>query len=232
RAGRGARRDERVSPKKQPPPDVARRHHDLAQELEDLAYQYYVLAQPTVADAEYDAKMHELQAIEDDHPELRTPDSPTQKVMETLSTDFGEVTHLQRLLSLDNVFTETEFIAWAARAEREVPVPGWLCELKIDGLAVDLVYENGRLARAATRGDGVTGEDVTLNVRTIDNVPTRLVGSNPPALLEVRGEVFLPHAAFEQINTGLVDEGKAPFANPRNAAAGSLRQKDPRITAK
>jgi DNA ligase (NAD+) len=221
-----------VSRKKQTSPDVVRRHNELSQELEDLAYQYYVLTQPTVADAEYDAKMHELQAIEDAHPELRTPDSPTQKVMETLSTDFGEVTHLQRLLSLDNVFTEAEFDAWAARAEREVPVPGWLCELKIDGLAIDLVYENGRLMRAATRGDGVTGEDVTLNVRTIDNVPTRLSGANPPTLLEVRGEVFLPHAAFEQINTGLVEEGKAPFANPRNAAAGSLRQKDPRITAK
>jgi DNA ligase (NAD+) len=220
-----------VSPTKLPSPDVARRHHELSGELEDLAYRYYVLTQPTVADAEYDAKMHELAAIEEAHPSLRTPDSPTQKVMETLSTDFAAVTHLERLLSLDNVFSDEEFDAWAARATREVPVPAWLCELKIDGLAVDLVYESGRLVRAATRGDGVTGEDVTLNVRTIDGVPTRLTGEDIPALLEVRGEVFLPHAAFEQINEGLVADGKPPFANPRNAAAGSLRQKDPRITA-
>jgi DNA ligase (NAD+) len=220
-----------VSATSEPPPDVARRHHDLSQEVEDLAYRYYVLTQPTVADAEYDAKMHELEALEEAHPSLRTPDSPTQKVMETLSTDFGAVTHLERLLSLDNVFSDAEFDAWAARATREVPVPGWLCELKIDGLAIDLVYESGRLRRAATRGDGVTGEDVTLNVRTIDSVPTQLRGDGVPRLLEVRGEVFLPHAAFEQINEGLVGEGKSPFANPRNAAAGSLRQKDPRVTA-
>jgi DNA ligase (NAD+) len=220
-----------VSPKSEPAADAARRHHDLAQEIEDLAYRYYVLAQPTVADAEYDAKMRELEAIEAAHPELRTPDSPTQKVMESLSTDFAEVKHLQRLMSLDNVFSDEEFDAWAVRATREVPVPGWLCELKIDGLAVDLVYEDGRLSRAATRGDGVTGEDVTLNVRTLDSVPTRLAGKAVPSLIEVRGEVFLPHAAFEQINTALVEDGKAPFANPRNAAAGSLRQKDPRVTA-
>src|SRR5205823_985876 len=121
--------------------------------------------------------------------------------------------------------------AWSQRATREVPVPAWLCELKIDGLAVDLVYENGRLVRAATRGDGRIGEDVTLNVRTIQTVPSRLSGSTVPELLEVRGEVFLPAAAFEQINARLVDEGRPPFANPRNAAAGSLRQKDPRVTA-
>lgn len=220
-----------MSSKTDPPADVARRHHDLAQELEDLAYRYYVLAQPTVADSEYDAKMRELDSIETAHPALRTPDSPTQKVMESLSTDFGEVKHIERLLSLDNVFTDEEFDGWAARATREVPVPAWLCELKIDGLAIDLVYERGRLTRAATRGDGVTGEDVTLNVRTIDTVPTTLAGAQVPDLLEVRGEVFLPHAAFEQINAGLVADGKSPFANPRNAAAGSLRQKDPRITA-
>jgi DNA ligase (NAD+) len=220
-----------VSPKANGAKEAARRHHDLSQEVEDLAYRYYILTQPTVSDAEYDEKMHELAALEDAYPQLRTPNSPTQKVMESLSTDFGEVTHLQRLLSLDNVFSQDEFDAWAARATREVAVPGWLCELKIDGLAIDVVYENGRLVRAATRGDGVTGEDVTLNVRTIDSVPTRLSGAAVPELLEVRGEVFLPHAAFEQINANLVEEGRAPFANPRNAAAGSLRQKDPRVTA-
>ena len=207
------------------------RHAALAQEVEDLAYRYYVLAQPTASDADYDAKMAELNALEERWPDLRTPDSPTQKVMESLSTDFSAVTHLERMLSLDNVFSDEEFTAWSHRATREVPVPAWLCELKIDGLAVDLVYESGRLVRAATRGDGTTGEDVTHNVRTIQSVPSRLSGTNVPELLEVRGEVFLPAAAFAEINARLVDEGRPPFANPRNAAAGSLRQKDPRVTA-
>jgi DNA ligase (NAD+) len=213
------------------PAKAARRHATLSQELEDLAYRYYISNQPTVSDATYDAKMRELNALETKHPSLRTPNSPTQKVMETLSTDFAEVRHVQRLLSLDNVFTDEEFAAWAARATREVPVPQWLCELKIDGLAVDLVYSDGRLVRAATRGDGTTGEDITYNLRTIDTVPDQLATKQPPALLEVRGEVFLPHAAFEGINAALVAEGRAPFANPRNSAAGSLRQKDPRVTA-
>jgi DNA ligase (NAD+) len=211
--------------------DARQRHAVLSQEIEDLAYRYYVLAQPSVSDAEYDAKMRELSELEGKWPELRTPDSPTQRVMESLSTDFRAVTHLERLMSLDNVFSDEEFDAWSARATREVPVPAWLCELKIDGLAVDLVYENGRLVRAATRGDGVTGEDVTLNVRTIDSVPNRLAGSGVPELLEVRGEVFLPTDAFAKLNERLGDEGRTPFANPRNAAAGSLRQKDPRVTA-
>ena len=213
------------------PDDARQRHASLAQEVEELAYRYYVLAQPTASDADYDDKMRELSALEDDWPELRTPDSPTQKVMESLSTDFAPAAHLERMLSLDNVFSEEEFAAWAQRATREVPVPGWLCELKIDGLAVALVYEDGRLVRAATRGDGVTGEDVTLNVRTIDGVPMRLGGEGVPSLLEVRGEVYLPTEAFAALNERLVEDGRAPFANPRNAAAGSLRQKDPRVTA-
>jgi DNA ligase (NAD+) len=213
------------------PAKAAQRHALLSQELEDLAYRYYISNQPTVSDAEYDAKMRELNELESKHPSLRTPNSPTQKVMETLSTDFAEVRHVERLLSLDNVFSDEEFAAWAARATREVPVPQWLLELKIDGLAVDLVYRDGRLVRAATRGDGTTGEDITYNLRTIDTVPDQLATKKPPALLEVRGEVFLPHAAFEGINAALVAEGKAPFANPRNSAAGSLRQKDPRVTA-
>jgi DNA ligase (NAD+) len=211
--------------------EARQKHAALSQEIDDLAYRYYVLAQPSVSDADYDAKMRELSELEDEWPDLRTPDSPTQKVMESLSTDFRAVTHLQRLLSLDNVFTDEEFASWSARATREVPVPAWLCELKIDGLAVDLVYEEGRLVRAATRGDGATGEDVTLNVRTIASVPNRLTGAAVPGLLEVRGEVFLPTEAFAQLNERLGDEGRAPFANPRNAAAGSLRQKDPRVTA-
>jgi DNA ligase (NAD+) len=221
-----------VSPKKgDPPAEVRHRHQELSAELEDLAYRYYVLNQPTVADAEYDAKMRELEAIEEQYTSLRTPDSPTQKVMETFSTDFAEVRHVERMMSLDNVFSDDEFDAWVARATRETPVHSWLCELKIDGLAVDLVYEGGRLVRAATRGDGVTGEDVTHNVRTIGNVPSRLSGKKLPDLLEVRGEVFFHTAAFAEVNAGLVEAGKAPFANPRNAAAGSLRQKDPRVTA-
>jgi DNA ligase (NAD+) len=214
-----------------PPARAVRRHQDLAADLEDLAYRYYILNAPTVADAEYDAKMRELEALEASYPVLVTPESPTQKVMESLSTDFAEVRHLQRLMSLDNVFSDEEFDAWAARATRETAIPAWLCELKIDGLAVDLVYEAGRLVRAATRGDGVAGEDVTLNVRTIGNVPSRLTGTSLPELLEVRGEVFFPTAAFEALNASLVEAGKSPFANPRNAAAGSLRQKDPRVTA-
>ncbi|MDQ1684684.1 MAG: ligase, partial [Frankiaceae bacterium] len=211
--------------------EARQRHATLSQEIEDLAYRYYVLSQPSVSDAEYDAKMRELTELEDAWPDLRTPDSPTQRVMESLSTDFRAVTHLERLMSLDNVFSDEEFDAWSARATREVAVPKWLCELKIDGLAIDLVYEHGRLIRAATRGDGVTGEDVTLNVRTIDSVPSRLSGSAVPELLEVRGEVFLPTEAFARLNERLGDEGRTPFANPRNAAAGSLRQKDPRVTA-
>jgi DNA ligase (NAD+) len=213
------------------PADVHHRHADLAAQLDEHAYRYYVLDAPSISDAAYDKLMRELEAIEEDYPALRTPNSPTQKVMGTYSTEFAPVAHVERMLSLDNVFDSAEFDAWTARATREVPVNAWLCELKIDGLAVDLVYEGGRLVRAATRGDGVTGEDITLNVRTIDTVPTRLSGAKVPPLLEVRGEVYLPTAAFAELNESLVEAGKAPFANPRNAAAGSLRQKDPRVTA-
>jgi DNA ligase (NAD+) len=207
------------------------RHAELSQELEDAAYRYYVLDSPTLSDADYDVRMRELQELEERYPALRTPDSPTQKVAGGYSTQFTPVEHLERLMSLDNVFSTEELVAWAGRATREQPVDRWLCELKIDGLAVDLVYENGRLVRAATRGDGRTGEDITANVRTLDQVPTRLTGGAVPELLEVRGEVFFPVDQFEALNVTLIDQGKAPFANPRNAAAGSLRQKDPRITA-
>ncbi|MDX6217994.1 MAG: ligase [Frankiales bacterium] len=211
------------------PVDVRERAAELARSIEELAFQYYVLAQPTVADGEYDALVRELQAIEEQYPELRTPDSPTQKVLETWSTDFTPVDHLERLMSLDNVFTEDELRAWAAKAERE-GTPRYLCELKIDGLAVALVYRGGILQRGATRGDGRTGEDITPNVRTLRNVPNRLTGDYPP-LVEVRGEVFMATKDFEQLNARLVAEGKPPFANPRNGAAGSLRQKDPKVTA-
>jgi DNA ligase (NAD+) len=213
-------------------PEAARtRHAELAQELDDAAYRYYVLDSPTLSDADYDVRMRELQTLEEEFPALQTPESPTQRVAGSFSTLFTPVEHLERLLSLDNVFSTEELLAWAGRAERELQVPRWLCELKIDGLAVDLVYENGRLIRAATRGDGRTGEDITSNLRTLDQVPDRLAGSAVPELLEVRGEVFFPVTEFESLNAALVEAGKAPFANPRNAAAGSLRQKDPRVTA-
>jgi DNA ligase (NAD+) len=214
------------------PSTVAERHGVLSQEIEDASYRYHVLDRPTISDSAYDTLMRELQQIEDDYPELRTPDSPTQKVGNVVSTQFTPVDHLERMMSLDNVFVDDELVAWAARIEREVgnADTSYVAELKVDGVAVDLVYERGRLVRAATRGDGRTGEDVTANVRTIDVVPARLNG-NPPELLEVRGEIYFPVARFEELNASLVEAGRAPFANPRNAAAGSLRQKDPRITA-
>src|SRR6185437_12643354 len=176
--------------------------------------------------------MRRLQELEDEYPELRTPSSPTQRVAGTYSTLFTAVDHLERMLSLDNAFSVDEVTAWAQRVERDAGVvPGYLCELKVDGLAINLVYEGGRLVRGATRGDGRTGEDVTANVRTLANVPDKLKGKRIPTLLEVRGEVFFPVERFAELNAGLVEAGKAPYANPRNTAAGSLRQKDPRITA-
>ena len=211
--------------------EARQRHAELSEKLRDAQYRYYVLDAPTVADIEYDTDMRALEALEEQFPELRTPDSPTQNVGGGLSTLFTPVEHLERLLSLDNVFSEEEFAAWAERAARLGGAGPYLCELKIDGLAIDLVYERGRLARAATRGDGRTGEDVTLNVRTIESVPDRLTGDGVPEVLEVRGEVFLPEAAFERLNESLQEAGKPAFANPRNAGAGSLRQKDPRVTA-
>ncbi len=217
------------------PVSVAERHAELARELDEHSYRYYVLDAPTVSDAEYDTLLRELSGIEDDYPQLRTPDSPTQKVAGSYSTLFTPVEHLERLLSLDNVFSSDELAAWAARVEREVGGDAeYLCELKVDGLAIDLVYESGVLTSAATRGDGRTGEDVTPNVRTIAGVPHRLTAdaATPvPELLEVRGEVYFPVEKFAGLNAALVEAGKAPFANPRNAAAGSLRQKDPRVTA-
>jgi DNA ligase (NAD+) len=212
--------------------DEARDEHArLSQEVDDNQYRYYVLDQPTVSDADYDTMMRRLEELEGEFPELRTPTSPTQRVGGTYSTQFTAVDHLERMLSLDNAFSTEEVAAWALRVERDAgTVPAYLCELKVDGLAVNLLYEDGRLVRGATRGDGRTGEDVTPNVRTLENVPDRLVGDEIPHLLEVRGEVFFPVARFEELNASLVEAGKVPYANPRNTAAGSLRQKDPRIT--
>jgi DNA ligase (NAD+) len=228
---------EQSAPAQAPIPDAARhRWSELAERIQAAQFAYYVRDAPTISDAEYDGLMRELEALEDEHSGLRTPDSPTQNVGGTYSTDFAPADHLERMLSLDNVFSEAELRAWAERAERDAggdeahPVT-YLCELKIDGLAINLLYERGRLVRAATRGDGRTGEDVTLNVRTIQGVPHVLAGEGVPELVEIRGEVFFPVAAFADLNASLVESGKAPFANPRNAAAGSLRQKDPRVTA-
>ncbi|MET7867728.1 NAD-dependent DNA ligase LigA [Micromonospora taraxaci] len=220
----------------EPTPQARERHATLSQELTEHQYRYYVLDSPTITDAEFDRQLRELEALEAEFPALRTPDSPTQRVGGTFSTDFTPVTHAERMLSLDNAFADEELAAWAERVERDAggAVP-YLCELKVDGLAINLTYEKGRLVRAATRGDGRTGEDVTANVRSIRDVPGQLTASadfpDVPELVEVRGEIYFPVAAFADLNAGLVEQGKAPFANPRNAAAGSLRQKDPRITA-
>ena len=213
------------------PTEARQRHAELAADLTEHLYRYHVLDSPVIADAEYDQLMRELEGLEAQYPGLRTPDSPTQRVGNPISTDFAAVEHLERLLSLDNAFSDEELDAWAARAQKLGAAGPYLCELKIDGLAIALVYRHGRLVRAATRGDGVTGEDVTPNVKTIAAVPARLAGTGWPAELEVRGEVFLPVAAFNELNERLTSEGKAAFANPRNSAAGSLRQKDPRVTA-
>ncbi|GAA0989613.1 NAD-dependent DNA ligase LigA [Nocardiopsis tropica] len=215
------------------PDEVRARHEELCRELDDHSYRYY-LGNPIISDAEYDTLMGELRGIEDRYPVLATQDSPTQKVGAPISVDFAEVEHLVRMESLGNAFDTGELNAWGERSAAEVPVGAYLCELKIDGLAVDLVYEKGRLVRAATRGDGRVGEDITLNVRTIGVVPERLREDVRPApeLLEVRGEVFLPVEDFEALNKRITETGEhTPFANPRNAAAGSLRQKDPRVTA-
>ncbi|MEV4621352.1 NAD-dependent DNA ligase LigA [Asanoa sp. NPDC049573] len=215
----------------EPPAEARARHAALAEEIDGHTYRYYVLDSPTVSDDEFDRLMRELIALEDEYPALRTPESPTQRVG-GFTTEFRPVEHLERLLSLDNVFSTEALAGWAERAVRDAGGPvRFLCELKVDGLAINLTYEKGRLVRGATRGDGRTGEDVTGNVRTIRGIPERLTGKNVPELLEVRGEVYFPVSAFADLNAGLVEDGKAPFANPRNAAAGSLRQKDPRITA-
>jgi len=220
-----------------PDADLRRRWQELADEVREHQFRYYVRDAPIISDAEFDELFRELQALEEAHPELRTPDSPTQLVGGAgFTTDFAPAEHLERMLSLDNVFAPEELAAWAERIRAEIgDDPHYLCELKIDGVALSLVYRDGRLVRAATRGDGRVGEDVTLNARTIADIPHRLSGTARypvPKVLEVRGEVFFRIADFEELNAGLVAEGKPPFANPRNSAAGSLRQKNPAVTAR
>ena len=204
---------------------------ELTQEIRDHQFKYYVLDAPSITDAQFDALLKELQALEAKHPELLEPDSPSLGVGGGFATTFEQHDHIEKMMSLDNVFDGDELAAWFDRVEKESPQPEYLCELKVDGLAINLVYQDGQLVRALTRGNGVTGEDVTLNVKTIKGLPHNLTGKKIPKLIEVRGEVFLPVAAFNQLNEELEEAGKPLFANPRNCAAGSLRQKDPRITA-
>src|SRR6266568_9260321 len=214
---------------------ATRRHAELAGLIRDHRFKYYVLSQPVVSDSEFDEFMRELDALENRYPELRNPDSPTQVVGGTISTDFASVDHLERMLSLANAFNAEDMAAWNERVVKEVgQVPEYLCELKVDGLAIALVYEQGRLIRGVTRGDGRTGEDVTGNVRTIKGIPIALRGSAEypvPELVEVRGEIYFPSAQFEEFNAWSMEHEGRSYANPRNTAAGSLRQKDPRVTA-
>ena len=204
---------------------------ELINEIRDHQFKYYVLDQPTITDAQFDELLRELQKLEEKNPELREADSPTQHVGGGFSTQFEQRDHIEKMMSLDNVFDTEELAQWFDRIEKEIPKPKYLCEVKVDGLAINLTYENGVLVRGLTRGNGVTGEDVTLNVKTIKNLPHQLKGDSLPALIEVRGEVFFPIQAFNELNESLEEAGKQLFANPRNGAAGSLRQKDPRVTA-
>jgi len=204
---------------------------ELINEIRDHQFKYYVLDEPTISDAQFDDLLKELQQLEDKNPELREADSPTQHVGGGFSTQFEQRDHIVKMMSLDNVFDVNELSTWFDRVEKEISAPQYLCEVKVDGLAINLTYENGNLVRGLTRGNGTTGEDVTLNVKTIKNLPHLLQGKEIPALIEIRGEVFFPIAAFNELNESLEEAGKQLFANPRNGAAGSLRQKDPRVTA-
>jgi len=204
---------------------------DLVNEIRDHQFRYYVLDKPIILDGEFDLLWQRLLKLEGANPELQDPNSPTLEVGGGFATHFQQRDHIEKMMSLDNVFDETELNSWFERVAKESPSNSWLCEVKVDGLAINLLYENGKLSHALTRGNGTTGEDVTLNIKTIKSVPHQLIGKNIPKLLEVRGEAFFPVAKFNEINEALEESGKTPFANPRNAAAGSLRQKDPRITA-
>jgi len=204
---------------------------ELSELVRDHQFRYYVLDKPIISDGEFDSLLKELKSLETQHPELKADDSPSDLVGGGFSTHFTQHDHIEKMMSLDNVFGIDELDGWFDRIEKTGAENSWLCEVKVDGLAINLLYENGKLTRALTRGNGTTGEDVTLNIKTIAAIPHELVGKDFPTQLEIRGEVFFPIEAFNEFNDGLEEEGKQRFANPRNAAAGSLRQKDPRITA-
>ena len=204
---------------------------ELINEIRDHQFKYYVLDQPTITDSEFDDLLRKLQKLEDKNPELRESDSPTLHVGGGFSTQFEQRDHIEKMMSLDNVFDLDELATWFDRVEKDISTPMYLCEVKVDGLAINLTYQDGQLVRGLTRGNGVTGEDVTLNVKTIKNLPHNLKGDKIPSLIEIRGEVFFPIASFNELNDSLEESGKQLFANPRNGAAGSLRQKDPRVTA-
>lgn len=215
--------------------DIQNQINQLRKTLRHHEYQYHVLDNPEIPDSEYDRLFHQLKALEQQHPELITADSPTQRVGAKPSAGFAQITHELPMLSLDNAFSDEEIYAFMKRIQdRLMSLPDNLefcCEPKLDGLAVSILYENGVLVQAATRGDGMTGEDITLNIRTVRNIPLQLLTDNPPARLEVRGEVFMPQAGFDKLNEEALAKGEKTFANPRNAAAGSLRQLDPKITS-
>ena len=210
---------------------VRREMSDLAEQIRDHQYRYYVLDKPIISDAEFDLLWQRLLKLESANPELRDPHSPTLDVGGGFATHFEQFDHKEKMLSLDNVFSTEELDAWFERVAKESKKNTWLCEVKVDGLAINLLYEKGRLTRALTRGNGTTGEDVTVNIKTISSVPQQLKGKNIPDSVEIRGEVFFPIAKFNELNEALEEAGKNVFANPRNAAAGSLRQKDPKVTA-
>jgi DNA ligase (NAD+) len=211
--------------------EIRHKIQSLCEEISDHQFKYYVLDAPTITDAAFDKLWNELLELEKKYPQYKLESSPTLQVGGGFSTSFAQFDHIEKMMSLDNVFDEQELANWFDRIEKAGVKNSWLCEVKVDGLAINLLYEAGRLTRALTRGNGTTGEDVTLNIKTIRSVPTELAGKNLPAVLEVRGEVFFPLQSFEELNESLVEAGKPRFANPRNAAAGSLRQKDPKITA-
>ena len=204
---------------------------ELSEEIRDHQFKYYVLDAPSITDAAFDKLWNQLLELERKYPQYKLESSPTLEVGGGFATAFTQHDHIEKMMSLDNVFDNEELDTWFDRIEKAGVKNTWLCEVKVDGLAINLLYENGRLARALTRGNGTTGEDVTLNIKTIKSVPTELSGKNLPATLEVRGEVFFPLQSFDDLNDSLEEAGKPRFANPRNAAAGSLRQKDPKITA-
>ena len=211
--------------------EIRHKIQELCEEIADHQFKYYVLDAPSISDAVFDKLWKELVELEKKYPQYRLESSPTLQVGGGFSTSFAQFDHIEKMMSLDNVFDESELATWFDRIEKSGVKNSWLCEVKVDGLAINLLYEDGRLTRALTRGNGTTGEDVTLNIKTIKSVPTELSGKNLPATLEVRGEVFFPLQSFDELNDSLAEAGKPRFANPRNAAAGSLRQKDPKITA-